>query len=65
VQLNVGWRGCQRAKELPMPAPLRIMLTPEEERTAELRVAPKLAQRIKDCAHMLRLNARKQTATTA
>ena len=41
-----------------MPAPLRIELTPEEDRTlTELRIAPKLPQRLKDRAHMLRLNA--------
>ena len=41
-----------------MPAPLRIELTPEEDQTlTELRIAPKLPQRLKDRAHMLRLNA--------
>lgn len=41
-----------------MPAPLRIILTPEEDRTfSELRVAQSLPQRIRDRAHMLRLNA--------
>lgn len=41
-----------------MPAPLRITLTPEEDRTlSELRVAPNMPQRTKDGAHMLRLNA--------
>jgi transposase len=41
-----------------MPAPLRILLTPEEDRTLkELREAEKLPQRIRDRAHMLRLNA--------
>lgn len=41
-----------------MPAPLRILLTPEEDRTlAELRLAQSLPQRIRDRAHMLRLNA--------
>lgn len=41
-----------------MPAPLRILLTPEEDRTlSELREAQKLPQRIRDRAHMLRLNA--------
>ena len=41
-----------------MPAPLRIALTPEEDRTlSELRVAPNAPQRTKDRAHMLRLNA--------
>ena len=41
-----------------MPAPLRIALTPEEDRTlSELRVAPNIPQRTTDRAHMLRLNA--------
>jgi hypothetical protein len=41
-----------------MPAPLRILLTPEEDRTlTELRLAQSLPQRIGDRAHMLRLNA--------
>ena len=41
-----------------MPAPLRIHLTPEEERTlTDLRVAQNLPQRTRDRAHMLRLNA--------
>ena len=41
-----------------MPAPLRIVLTQEEDQTlTELRVAPKLPQRLRDRAHMLRLNA--------
>ncbi len=41
-----------------MPEPLRIELTPEEDRTlTELRIAPNLPQRLKDRAHMLRLNA--------
>jgi transposase len=41
-----------------MPAPLRIILNPEEERTlSELRVATSVPQRTKDRAHMLRLNA--------
>lgn len=41
-----------------MPAPLRIILNSEEERTlSELRVAPAVPQRTKDRAHMLRLNA--------
>ncbi len=41
-----------------MPAPLRIILTPEEDRTlSELRLAQSLPQRIRDRAHMLRLNA--------
>lgn len=41
-----------------MPAPLRIILTPEEDRTlAEVRLAQSLPQRIRDRAHMLRLNA--------
>jgi transposase len=41
-----------------MPAPLRIILNPEEDCTlAELRVAAHLPQRTRDRAHMLRLNA--------
>ncbi len=41
-----------------MPAPLRIALTSEEDRTlSELRIAPNVPQRTKDRAHMLRLNA--------
>lgn len=41
-----------------MPAPLRILLTSEEDRTlSELREAQKLPQRIRDRAHILRLNA--------
>lgn len=41
-----------------MPAPLHIVLTPEEDRTlAELRVATTVPQRTCDRAHMLRLNA--------
>lgn len=41
-----------------MPAPLRILLTPEEDRTlTELRLALSLPQRLRDRAHMLRLNA--------
>lgn len=41
-----------------MPAPLRIILDPEEDRTlSELRLAEHLPQRIRDRAHMLRLNA--------
>jgi transposase len=41
-----------------MPAPLRIILTPEEDRTlAELRQAKNVPQRTRDRAHMLRLNA--------
>lgn len=41
-----------------MPAPLRINLNSEEERTlSELRLADHLPQRIRDRAHMLRLNA--------
>jgi transposase len=41
-----------------MPAPLRIVLNPEEARTlSELRVAPQVPQRTRDRAHMLRLNA--------
>lgn len=41
-----------------MPAPLRIILTSEEDRTlTELRLAQSLPQRTRDRAHMLRLNA--------
>lgn len=41
-----------------MPAPLRIVLGEESDRTLEeLRVAPRVAQHIKDRAHMVRLNA--------
>jgi transposase len=41
-----------------MPAPLRIVLSEESDRTLqELRVAPRVAQHIKDRAHMVRLNA--------
>ena len=41
-----------------MPAPLRIVLSEESDRTLqELRVAPQVVQHIKDRAHMVRLNA--------
>lgn len=41
-----------------MPAPLRIVLTEEEERTlSELREAETVPYRTRDRAHMLRLNA--------
>ncbi len=41
-----------------MPAPLRIILTPEEDYTlSELRQAPSVPKRTRDRAHMLRLNA--------
>ena len=41
-----------------MPAPLRVVLSEESDRTLqELRVAPRVAQHIKDRAHMVRLNA--------
>ena len=41
-----------------MPAPLRILLSAEEDRTlTELRLAQSLPQRTRDRAHMLRLNA--------
>ena len=41
-----------------MPAPIRIVLTEEEDRTLlELRVAADVPQRTRDRAHMLRLNA--------
>lgn len=41
-----------------MPAPIRIVLTEEEDRTLlELRLATSVPQRTRDRAHMLRLNA--------
>ena len=41
-----------------MPAPLRVILDEESDRTlAELRVAKTVAQHIKDRAQMIRLNA--------
>ncbi|MBD1852313.1 hypothetical protein [Leptolyngbya sp. FACHB-711] len=41
-----------------MPASVHIVLTAEEDRTlSELRVATTVCQRIRDRAHMLRLNA--------
>ena len=41
-----------------MPAPIRIVLTKEEDRTlSELRVATCVPQRTRDRAHILRLNA--------
>jgi transposase len=41
-----------------MPAPLRIILTPEEDTTLrELRLAKTVPQRTRDRAHILRLNA--------
>ena len=41
-----------------MPAPLRVILTPEDDAMlSELRVATTVPQRTRDCAHMLRLNA--------
>ncbi len=41
-----------------MPAPLKISLNDEEDRTlAELRLATTVPQRTRDRAHMLRLNA--------
>ncbi len=41
-----------------MPAPIRLILTEEEDRTLlELRVATCVPQRTRDRAHMLRLNA--------
>lgn len=41
-----------------MPAPLRIILTPEEDYTlSELRQAPSVPKRTRDRAHILRLNA--------
>ena len=40
-----------------MPAPIRIVLTEEEDRTLlELRVAADVPQRTRDRAYMLRLN---------
>lgn len=46
-----------------MPAPLRIVLTEEEDRTlSELRVAKTVSQRTRDRAHMLRLNTQGWTA---
>ncbi len=41
-----------------MPAPLRVTLTPEEERTLkELRIANSVPYRVRDRAHVLLLNA--------
>ena len=41
-----------------MPAPIRVVLTPEEDRTlTELRLATTVPQRVRDRAHMIRLNA--------
>ena len=41
-----------------MPAPLRIILTPEEDlMLTELRLARTVPQRTRDRAHILRLNA--------
>ena len=41
-----------------MPAPIRIVLTEEEDRTLlELRVAASVPYRTRDRAHMLRMNA--------
>ena len=41
-----------------MPAPIHLVLTPEEDQTlSELRVATTVPQRTRDRAHMLRLNA--------
>ncbi|WP_171974652.1 helix-turn-helix domain-containing protein, partial [Leptolyngbya sp. 'hensonii'] len=46
-----------------VPAPLRIKLSDEEDRTlAELRLATTVPQRTRDRAHMLRLNAQGWTA---
>lgn len=46
-----------------MPAPLHVILTPEEDRTlAELRLAKTVAQRTRDRAHMIRLNDQGWTA---
>jgi transposase len=45
-------------ESVPMPAPLRITLTEEEDRTLrELRQAQSVPYRTRDRAHMLRLNA--------
>lgn len=45
-------------ESVPMPAPLRITLTEEEDRTlSELRQAQSVPYRTRDRAHMLRLNA--------
>lgn len=42
-----------------MPAPLRLILTPEEEVTLqELRIASQVPYRVRDRAHMVLLNAR-------
>src|SRR4028118_883197 len=42
----------------PMPAPVHIVLTEEEDRTlSELRVAKTVPQRTRDRGHMVRLNA--------
>ena len=50
-----------------MPAQLRVLLTEEQDRTLrELRQAPKVPQRVKDRAHILRLNAQgRKTAEIA
>lgn len=41
-----------------MPAPIHLVLSPEEDRTlTELRLATTVPQRTRDRAHMLRLNA--------
>lgn len=41
-----------------MPAPVRVILNEEEDRTlSELRLAAKVPQRTRDRAHMVRLNA--------
>jgi hypothetical protein len=46
------------SESVPMPAPLRITLTEEEDRTlSELRQAQSVPYRTRDRAHMLRLNA--------
>ena len=48
-----------------MPAPIRIVLTEEEDRTLlELRVAASVPYRTRERAHMLRLNAQGWTVPT-
>ncbi len=48
-----------------MPAPIRIVLTKEEDRTLlELRVAASVPYRTRERAHMLRLNAQGWTVPT-
>ena len=55
---GINYKIDYRLNSLIMPAPLRIVLTSEEDRTlTELRQAQSLPQRTRDRAHMLRLNA--------